>query len=76
MENVRKPVDVLLLEGTHVRPASAAPPTGLSEQDVEDRCTELFRNTPGRVLAAYSPQNVDRMITMYRAARSPAGSWF
>lgn len=69
-QNVGRPVDVLLLEGTNVRPEAATPPTMVSEQDVEDRCTELFTNTKGLVLAAYSPQNVDRMITLYRAARA------
>lgn len=68
---VARPVDVLLLEGTRVRRQAAEFPQGVqTEQDVENRCSELFAKTQGLVLAAYSPQNVDRMITLYRAARS------
>lgn len=71
VQSVGRPVDVLLLEGTHVRDASAASqPTALTEQDVEELCIGLFTKTEGMVLAAYSPQNVDRMTTLYRAARA------
>jgi ribonuclease J len=60
-------VDVLLLEGTSIGRDPAAPT--LSEQDVEERCLELFRDTDGMVLACYSGQNIDRMVTLHRAAR-------
>ena len=60
-------VDVLLLEGTNIRD-DAAPPS-LSERDVEERCVELFRSTSGMVLAAYSAQNIDRLVTLFRAAK-------
>lgn len=46
IENVGRPVDVLLLEGTHVRaPTPPASATRLSEKEVEDRCADLFRRT-------------------------------
>ncbi len=63
-------IDVLLLEGTHV-PAEGPVPmiTGASERDVEEACVATFRETSGLVLAAYSAQNIDRLVTMYRAAR-------
>lgn len=61
-------VDTLLLEGTHVRD-SEAPVPGLSEREVEDRCLEVLRQTEGIVLACYSPQNIDRVVTMFRAAK-------
>src|SRR3990170_4747067 len=70
---LRKPpedVDVLLTEGTNVRPSEelATGPT-LTEDDVELACAELFKSTPGMVLAMYSVQNIDRMVTLFRAAK-------
>jgi ribonuclease J len=67
---VREPpagVDVLLLEGTNIRDGGT--PAALSERAVEERCAALFRSTRGMVLAAYPAQNVDRLVTLYRAAR-------
>ena len=61
-------VDVLLMEGTHIRGDAEPPERGLTETDVEDACTETFRRTAGMVLALYSPQNIDRLVTLYRAA--------
>lgn len=59
-------VDVLLIEGTRVgddrRPQR-------SEADVERACAERFSASDGMALAFYSPQNVDRLVTLYRAAR-------
>jgi ribonuclease J len=60
-------VDVLLLEGTNIREDAAAP--SLSESELEDRCVEVFRSTPGMVLACYSAQNIDRLVTLFRAAK-------
>jgi len=60
-------IDVLLLEGTNIRDEAATP--GPSERDVEDRCTELFQATSGMVLASYSAQNIDRLVTLFRAAK-------
>lgn len=59
-------VDVLLLEGTNIRDAPVA--GGPSETDVEERCVERFKATKGMVLACYSPQNVDHLVTLHRAA--------
>ncbi len=39
-----------------------------SELDVEERCFEVFSGTRGLVLACYSPQNIDRYVSIYRAA--------
>jgi ribonuclease J len=61
-------VDTLLLEGTHVTVDGAERPA-VSERDVEASCVELFRRTTGMALACYSPQNVDRLVTLYRAAK-------
>ena len=67
---VREPpaaVDVLLLEGTNIREAPAPPRH--SERYVEERCVELFNSTPGMVLTAYSAQNIDRLVTLFRTAK-------
>jgi ribonuclease J len=61
-------INALLLEGTHVR-ARTAPTPSITEAEVENRCAEIMRATAGITLACYSPQNVDRMVTFYRAAK-------
>lgn len=61
-------VDVLLMEGTHVR-GSAGEVHGLTELDVENACVDLFRRAQGPVLALYSPQNIDRLVSIFRACR-------
>ncbi|MGY1753824.1 MBL fold metallo-hydrolase [Blastococcus sp. SYSU D01042] len=63
-------VDTLLMEGTHVR----AEPGGeeaaqASETDVELAMARTFRRTPGLPVVASSAQNIDRLVTVYRAAR-------
>lgn len=61
-------LDVLLMEGTHVRADATGGERGPSEADVEAACAATFRATPGMALALYSPQNIDRLVTLYRAA--------
>jgi ribonuclease J len=73
-ELLRKPpqdVDVLLLEGTNVRPAEddGGSESIETETEVESACAELFRTTPGMVLAMFSSQNIDRLVTLFRASR-------
>ena len=57
------------------RSCSKGPQSGVpltdeeSEQDVETTCVQVFRETEGLVLAMYSPQNVDRLVSVYRAAK-------
>jgi ribonuclease J len=56
-------VDVLLMEGTNL--GSDKPCT--TESNLEDAFIDLFRSTAGRVFVAWSAQNVDRTVTLYRA---------
>lgn len=56
-------VDVLLMEGTNLGSNKPC----LSEEDLEDDFVNLFRSTAGRVFVAWSAQNVDRTVTLYRA---------
>jgi ribonuclease J len=59
-------IDVLVMEGTHL---GGQKEQGLTEFDLEERVVEFARSAPGLVLAAFSPQDVDRIVTLYRAAR-------
>lgn len=63
------PINCLLLEGTHVR--RGAEPLGrqMTERDVEREALEVMRGCDGIVLALYSAQNIDRLVSLYRAAR-------
>lgn len=61
--------DVLLLEGTRIAECRDFPRGEATEAEVEERAFELCRITHGMVLALYSPQNVDRLVSLYRAAR-------
>lgn len=57
-------VDVLLMEGTNL---GSDKPTK-SECDLEQDFVNLFSDTPGRVFTCWSAQNIDRTVTLYRAA--------
>ncbi len=60
-----KPVDCLLMEGTTLdRPSKAI----VKEEELEGDLMKIIREFPGLKLIATSPQNVDRMVTLYRAA--------
>jgi ribonuclease J len=60
-------VHALLLEGTHVRSGDAPNATAQSEGQLEAACTKAFRETTGMVLACYSAQNIDRLVTLFKA---------
>jgi ribonuclease J len=60
-------VDVLLLEGTTVSRPDKSYPT---EAALERRFVELFRQTPGMPLVWCSGQNIDRLVTIFKACRA------
>lgn len=62
-------VDVLMLEGTHVRGDDRAV-DGLDELGVERAMAEIFNSTRGMVVIFTSTQNVDRLITIYKACNA------
>jgi ribonuclease J len=63
-------VDVLLMEGTHVRPDPAHDAAVFeTEAQLEDRFVDLAHGTKGAVVVAGSAQNLDRLVTVYRAAK-------
>jgi len=64
------PVDTLLLEGTRVSQNEDWGRERLStEIEVENAACEWFAHTQGLALVSYSAQNVDRLISLYRASR-------
>lgn len=68
---LRKPprdVDVMLMEGTNVRGEVKGAPD-LSEDEVEKAIMDQVRHTSGMTLVTYSSQNIDRLVTLYRAAK-------
>ena len=68
LRNPPASVDVLLMEGTTIGRASAAAkfPT---EQELEKCFIEHIRATQGMVLVWSSGQNIDRLVTVYKACR-------
>ncbi len=63
MQSPPPEIDVLLLEGTNLggnKPCAR-------EDDLEGAFVGLFRRTAGRVFVAWSAQNIDRTVTLYRA---------
>ena len=66
LRNAPRPVDALLLEGTML---GRGDELVRSERQLEDAAVELFRTTEGIVLVHASAQNIDRMVTLFRAAR-------
>lgn len=61
-----KNVDKLLCEGTTLSRNSHS---AVTEQELEERATDLFRNTTGPIFVLQSSMNIDRIVTMYRAAK-------
>ena len=66
----KKPVDVLLMEGTNLRESSPANGSGnSSEADLEATLCRAIKRWNHLVLASFSPQHFDRMISFYKATR-------
>ena len=62
-----RPVDALILEGTSIgRPQADKYPT---ERDIEDRLVIEFQDTTGLPLVFSSSQNIDRVVSVFRAAQ-------
>ena len=61
-------VDTMLMEGSSLGRLSddEAFPT---EEDLEETFVDRFKGTEGMALVACSAQNIDRMVTVYRAAK-------
>lgn len=63
-------VDVMLMEGTHVRSDPSSDGEAFeSETELEARFIDVLNGTRGAVAVLGSAQNIDRLVTVYRAAR-------
>jgi ribonuclease J len=62
-------IDALLLEGTTLSrpPELAASPR--TERELEQNVLEQINEATGLVLVAFSPQNIDRFVTIFRATK-------
>jgi ribonuclease J len=61
-----KTVDVLVCEGTHFGNDTEE---GLTEYQLEEKIVELVKSAPTLVLATFSALDVDRIVTLYKAAQ-------
>lgn len=61
-----KTVDVLICEGTHF---GAGKEQGMTEYQLEAKITELVKSAPALVLATFSALDVDRIVTLFKAAQ-------
>jgi len=64
--NVKKDVDYLLLEGTTINRGSHSFPT---EEDLEKEFANEFKTNSGIHLVYVSGQNIDRLVSLYRACK-------
>lgn len=71
---LRKPlqVDVLLLEGTMI---GTERETGvLTEEELEEKFVNSIKTTEGTVFVTLSSQNIDRIVTLFRACKKSGRS--
>jgi ribonuclease J len=68
LKTLPRQADALLLEGTSVGSAERLPPLR-TEAMLEDDFADIFRMTDGLSMVFASGQNLDRTVTVYRAAR-------
>ncbi len=65
MRSPPQDIDLLIMEGTNLGTDKPCK----SESDLEEDFVVLFQQTAGRVFIAWSGQNVDRTVTLYRACK-------
>lgn len=66
LRNAPQNVDYLLMEGTTIGRKQQSFP---SEEDLENNFIDVFRSTQGINLINTSAQNIDRLVTIYRACK-------
>ncbi len=67
LENPPQSVDLLMMEGTSLGRFDMDG-TFKAESDLENEMVEAFKSTQGLALVCASAQNIDRMVTLFRAA--------
>ncbi len=66
LRDLPKNVDKLICEGTIL---SREGYKAISEKALEEKAVELFRGVTGPIFVLQSSMNIDRIVTMYRAAK-------
>jgi ribonuclease J len=56
------------MEGTNIRPDESPAADQQTESEVEQAMVQTMKATKAMVLAVFSTQNIDRLVTVYRAA--------
>jgi ribonuclease J len=68
IEHPPRNIDVMLMEGSSLG-RLAGDGTFPTEEDLEKIFVDRFKDTAGMALVACSAQNIDRVVTVYRAAK-------
>jgi len=63
------PINALLCEGTHIRREQTTDEVPRSELDVELSLAKIMSETTGAAYVVSSAQNIDRLVTVYRASK-------
>ncbi len=66
LRELPKNVDKLICEGTVL---SRDGYKAITEKELEEKAVKLFQNTRGPIFVLQSSANIDRIVTMYRAAK-------
>lgn len=66
LSEIPRNIDVLICEGTTLSRSSYQLQT---ESQLEDECVQLFKQHSGPIFVLQSSMNIDRLVTMYRAAK-------
>ena len=69
LANPPRDIDVLLLEGTSLGRLDAAGGHFPSEPEIEEEFVEAFAATKGLALVQCSAQNIDRVVSVFRACK-------
>jgi len=69
LDHPPQPIDVLLCEGTHIRLSTDVEEPPRSEAEVELSLAQHMRDTAGAVSVISSAQNIDRLVSVYRACK-------
>ncbi len=66
ISDLRETIDTLIIEGTNLGKGIAEFPT---ERSVEEHAVKVARSADSLVMVAFSPQNLDRFVSFFRAAK-------
>ena len=73
LNGLPKQVDVLICEGTNL---GSEKKSSITEMELEEQAVELFRSRKGPIFVLQAATNIDRLVTMYRAAKRSGHVFF